>query len=242
MCRPLLPPSDDSANAEASIFNSTTTADHWFASARTLAAAVVDGVGNDLEITGVVHLLAETAVRVGARKGALAGLMAASELIANTGVEFPVPDGSMVLAVCRPLKSTLIAQVGDTSAFGYYPRYTPGLVPLAEGDFAVRCVRPDGEHDPESHTAGCRVTTGSVARATMGTVTLTETHANTVVLTSRGVHGHLSIEDMTQVVNDHRADPAKCAALLVEAAREAGNRDNATALVLTHEESPIEHN
>lgn len=43
---------------------------------------------------------------------------------------------------------------------------------------------------------------------------------------------------MTSIVRQHYTDPTTCAALLVDAARSAGSRDDATALVLTHHPQP----
>jgi PPM family protein phosphatase len=217
--------------------NCDVAADYRFSGNRVLAAAVVDGSGNSLEVADIAFLAAHTAVRVGARKGALAGLLAATELIADPIVEFPKPDGVMVLAVCRPHEPTVIVHVGDCAAFAYDERDSPELRRLTEDHTKGQRMRLHGEPEDEAAKRDRLVTT-SIGRATVGTVFRTETIAPTVVLASDGVHRKLSLEDMTSIVAQHYTEPTRCAELLVDAARSAGSRDDATAVVLTHPTPP----
>lgn len=219
-------------------FNCDVTAAYWFPANGVLAAAVVDGTGNSMEVADVAFLAGHTAVRVGARKGAVPGVLAATELIADPTVEFPKPDGVMALAVCRPNEPVVIAHVGDCAAFAYDDRDNTGLLRLTEDHTKGRRMRLHG--DPEHEAAKRdRIITNSIGRATIGTITLTETGARTVVLVSDGVHRTLSIEDITSIMRERHTEPAMCAGLLVDAARTAGSRDDATALVLTHPAPPV---
>lgn len=61
------------------------------------AVAVVDGMGHGEDVVRLAPLLAETAVRVGAVRGGLAGLLSAGLLLADPGH----PDAVGVLAVTR---------------------------------------------------------------------------------------------------------------------------------------------
>jgi PPM family protein phosphatase len=211
--------------------------DYMFPATGVLAATVVDGTGNSLEVSDIAFLAAHTAVRVGARKGALPGLLAATELIADPTEEIPKPDGVMVLAVCRPNESTAIVHVGDCAAFAFDEHDNVGLRRLTEDHTKGQRMRLHGESENEAAKRD-RIITTSIGRATVGAVSLTETVARTVILASDGVHRTLSIEDMTSIVREHYTDPTTCAALLVDAARSAGSRDDATALVLTHPAPP----
>jgi PPM family protein phosphatase len=113
-------------------FNCDVAADSWFAGSGVRTAAVVDGTHNSQEVADTAFLAAHTAVRVGARKGALPGLLSATELIADPTVEFPKPDGVMVLAVCRPKQPTVIVHVGDCAAFAFDERESTDLRLLTE--------------------------------------------------------------------------------------------------------------
>jgi protein phosphatase len=219
-------------------FNCDTAADYWFPANGVLTAAVVDGTGNSLEVAHIAFLAAHAAVRVGARKGAVPGLLAATELIADPTVEFPKPDGVMVLAVCRPRQPTVIVHVGDCAAFAYDERDNVGLCRLTEDHTKGQRMRLHGHPEDEAAKRD-RIITNSIGRATIGAITLTETSAHTVVLVSDGVHRALSIEDMKAILREHHTEPATCAGLLVDAARSAGSGDDATALVLTHPVPPV---
>lgn len=218
-------------------FNCDTAADYWFPAGGVLAAAVVDGTGSSLDVADVSFLAAHTAVRVGARKGAVPGLLAATELIADPTVEFPKPDGVMVLAVCRPREPKVITHVGDCAAFAYDERDNAGLWRLTEDHTKGQRMRLHGAPEDEAAKRD-RIITGSIGRATVGTITLTETNARTVLLVSDGVHRTLSIQDMAVIVREYHTNPPMCAGLLVDTARQAGSRDDATALVLTDPTPP----
>lgn len=214
-------------------FNCDTAADYWFPSTNVHAAAVVGGTGNNAEVAHVSFLTAHTAVRVGARKGALPGLLAATELVTDPVGEFPKPDGVMALAVCRPHEPTVIVHVGDVAAFAYDADNPDdaGLQRLTEDHTKGQRMRLHGSPEDEAAPRDDIITT-SIGRATVGTVTLTETFAPIVLLCSDGVHRALSMEEMHAVVRTHRATPALCAQALVDTAQSAGTRDDATVLVL----------
>ncbi|WNV86650.1 hypothetical protein [Umezawaea sp. Da 62-37] len=81
-----------------------------------VAAAVVDGIGNNVDGAATMRLVAETAVRIGPARGALAGLLAAAALVEDPGVGV-APDGVAVLALAEPDGPTLLAWVGDSHAY-----------------------------------------------------------------------------------------------------------------------------
>lgn len=107
--------------------NCDVAAYHQYEGTGVLAVAVVDGTGNNEDVAHVAHVCAHTAVRVAARKGAVPGVLAATELIADPAEEFPRPDGVMVPAVCRPGEPVVLAHVGDCSSHNYSGKSTRRL-------------------------------------------------------------------------------------------------------------------
>lgn len=195
-----------------------------------VAAALADGMYSTADVAETAYLAVQVAARVGARKGALAGLLAAAELVAEPTVEFPDPDGALVLAVARPHQPVVITYVGDCRAYGYSDgRLYPLTVDHTKG------VRLRHEGVAESDAARYdSVPTTSFGRATVATVALVETDHPIVVLTTDGVHTVLSHERLEGIVAGYMTTgPAACASALVDAARRASPNDDATAVVLT---------
>jgi PPM family protein phosphatase len=228
-----IPTIDHFSSPGSRLYHCDSTATHTFTPSGVLAGAIVDGTGNSLEVSQVANLMAQTVVRVGARKGALAGLLAATELVADPTCEFPAPDGVGILAVCRPGQPTVIAHVGDCAAFSYDKGDNDGLRRLTEDQTKGQRMRLQGEPEAEAATRD-HIISNSIGRATLGTIRLTETMAQTVILTSDGVHKRLSLKAMSSIVRAHHTDPTICAQELVQNARSAGVRDDASALVLTY--------
>lgn len=196
----------------------------------TMAVSVVDGTGSSKVLSTIVGICAEVAVRVGARKGALAGVMAAAELVEDPAAEFPHLDAVMILAVTRPGQPDVIAHVGDCRAFTFSDdKLTQVTVDHTKGERMRQQGAPDAK-------AACfdNVPITSLARATVGTVALDETFDKVLILTSDGVHDALTPEEFAEIVRAHQDHPDACAKALVEAAAAGEKGDDATAAVIVH--------
>jgi protein phosphatase len=90
------------------------------------------------------------------------------------------------------------------------------------------------DHGEEATPKMEHVVTTSVHTAPTTRYGTTETSATTLVLTTDGIHKTLTDETMTAILRD-ADNPAEA---LVQAAHNAGARDNATAVVLTGAPSP----
>jgi protein phosphatase len=218
-------------------FGCDAAAGYWLAGTDVTAVAVVDGMGSTAAVAEVAPLLARVAVRVGARKTALPGILAATEMLADPTVELPEPDAVLVLAVSRPGEPVVIAHVGDCRAYGWDGSELRRLtVDHTKGER----LRHDGMSDEQARRYD-QVPVTTVARATVGTISLRETFDQVIVLTSDGVHKVVPHERMARIVAEHAtdlhmADPGACARALVDAVHAAGGRDDATAAVLCHPE------
>lgn len=202
---------------------------------QTTAAAVVDGIGHSERVSSVARVLAEVAARVTARRGALAGLLSAGELVADPGAEEePEPDAVAVAAVTVPGDDTTrIAWVGDARAWGwdgtrlhqYSTDQTMGQFLRVHGDVPAEIA--------EHHDAWVRA---SLATAVVATVREAEIPDRLVLLTTDGIHdtvGHAEFEALVRAHEDH---PQALTDALTAAAREGrnGERDDATAIALLH--------
>ncbi|MFD8964407.1 hypothetical protein ACFV0C_05270 [Streptomyces sp. NPDC059568] len=198
----------------------------------TVGAAVIDGIGHGPHTSATVPLLAGTAARISARRGPLAGLLTASELIADAGADGEEADAVAVAARVRPDDGVLVVTwTGDARAYGwdgttlslYTDDHTVGAQLRANG-VALEIAR---KHDNWLRT--------SLARASIGTVYTAGIKDPLVILTSDGVHDQVSHDAMTTLVSAHRDDPQALADALVAAAQpdETGYRDDATAIVIT---------
>ncbi|MFJ2110610.1 hypothetical protein ACIOEX_01555 [Streptomyces sp. NPDC087850] len=214
-------------------FNCDSSAIYSYPVADLTAVAVVDGIGDSAEVAEVAQLAARVAVRVGARKGRVAGLLAAAELYADPGAIVVEPDAVAIVALAEPGEETCVAWVGDCRAWGW------------DGD-RLRQYSTDhtlGEHlrhlgaDPvvtRLRDHWVRVTLG---RAVVATVCQAEIPEPLVILTSDGVHDALDETTIAGLVHAYPDDPGALAEALVAAVRSdptTGYRDDATALVMLH--------
>ncbi|MFZ4237523.1 hypothetical protein ACOZGD_20345 [Streptomyces murinus] len=199
----------------------------------TVGAAVIDGIGHGPHTSVTSPLLAEVAARVSARRGPLAGLLTAAELIADKGADGKEADAVAVAARVIPGDDiTVINWTGDARAYGwngqrlelYTDDHTVGAQLRANG-VALEIAR---EHDNWLRT--------SLARATIGTVYTAGVRDRLVILTTDGVHDQVKPEDMKTLARELEDDPQALAEALVAAARETddGYRDDATAVVIAH--------
>ncbi|MER6911133.1 hypothetical protein ABT354_05595 [Streptomyces sp. NPDC000594] len=214
----------DANNADAvAVFRSETG---------TTAACVVDMVGHAPTAPAVGRLCAETAARVGAQRGALAGLVAAGALVADPGAgEEPEPTGVAVLALASPGEETRLAWVGDCAAYGWdgttlHPRTTPQSM----GEFLR--WNQDLDLAPE-HDNWVRVDLATVVPTNVA-VSSVPASERLVLLVSDGVTDQVPHHLMEDLVRQHATDPRALAQALVDAARAepSGRRDDATVIVL----------
>ncbi|MFH8288412.1 hypothetical protein [Streptomyces sp. NPDC018059] len=199
----------------------------------TVGAAVIDGIGHGPHTSATAPLLAEVAARISARRGPLAGLLTASELIADKHADGKEADAVAVAARAVPDDGiTVVNWTGDARAYGWNGRrlelytddHTVGAQLRANG-VALEVAR---EHDNWLRT--------SLARATIGTVYTAGIRDQLIVLTTDGIHAQIPADLLTGLVRDHEDDPAALAAALVAAAQDDtdGYRDDATAIVILH--------
>ncbi|MEU4798657.1 hypothetical protein [Streptomyces sp. NPDC023327] len=197
----------------------------------TVGAAVIDGIGHGPHTSTTAPLLAEVAARISARRGPLAGLLTASELIADKGADGQEADAVAVAARTVPDDGiTVVNWTGDARAYGWNGRrlelytddHTVGAQLRANG-VALDIAR---EHDNWLRT--------SLARATIGTVYTAGIRDQLIILTTDGIHDQIPTDLLTGLVREYEADPAALAAALAAAAQDDtdGYRDDATAVVI----------
>ncbi len=200
------------------------------ASTGVAVAAIVDGIGNDLDGAATMRLLAESAVRIGATKGALAGVLAAAALVEDPGIHPHMPDGVIVLALTVPGRPTHLAWVGDSHAYTWdgaalHQRTDPHTM----GAY----LRGNGVSDlAPLHDSWVRVT---LSTATVTNVAVTSAPADELVLLLSDGLDSVPHDELEGLTRKHHDNPEALADALVAAARETedGYRDDATALVLT---------
>lgn len=205
------------------------SAARWYRDNRgILAVAVVDGIGDRADVENAAHLIAECAVRVGGKLGILPGFLHASALVSDDAADAPDPDAVMVLAISSPGVPTAVAHVGDCRAYAFDGVHWE----LLTADHTLGAAkRQSGASEIEAAKLDNVVTT-TVARATPGTIAVTETDAYLLVLLSDGVHKRVAADEMASIVENYENDPQRCAHMLVRRAQENGATDNVTAIVM----------
>ncbi|MGW6605704.1 PP2C family protein-serine/threonine phosphatase [Streptomyces sp. NPDC055036] len=215
--------------------NADSYAIHTYEVAELTGAAVVDGIGSTLAVADASRLAAEVAVRVGVRRGGLAGLLAAAELYGDPGALVVEPDGVAVLALAEPGEPTLVYWIGDARAHGFDGK----KLRLYSTDHSMgEFLRHNGgKHLPleqaRLHDNWVRATLG---RAVVASVCQTAIPDKLTLLTSDGVHDHLDIDELDGLVHAYPDDPQGLATALVDTVEAGadGYRDDATAVVLHH--------
>ncbi|MFI2612038.1 hypothetical protein [Kitasatospora sp. NPDC018619] len=192
------------------------------------AVALVDGMGHDPDIVRLAPMLAETAARVGAGRGALAGLLSAGLLVADPG-----PDGVGVLAVLRDDGSAELVWAGDCRAYRWVGG--EGRPLTTDHNFAAyltRAARGAGEVPVSALADVVGVSLGLAVPATTPYVSVPVD--GLLILTSDGVHDQVPADVLEGLVREHQDDPQALADALVASAEPnaAGYRDDATAVVV----------
>ena len=200
------------------------------ASTGVAVAAVVDGIGNDPGGAAIMRLLADCAVRVGATKGALAGVLAAAALVEDPGVGHHMPDGVIVLALAVPGRPTHLAWVGDSHAYSWdgatlHRRTDPHTMGAYLRGNGVADLAP-------LHDSWVRL---SLSTATVTNVAVSAAPADELLLLLSDGLDNVPHDQLEALVRDHHDNPEALADAIVAAARETedGYRDDATAIVLT---------
>ncbi|MFJ2610558.1 hypothetical protein ACIO13_37250 [Streptomyces sp. NPDC087425] len=197
----------------------------------TVGAAVVDGIGHGPHTSATSPLLAETAARYTAHRGALPGILGAALLVADPG-----PDGDEANAVAVTALAddagTHVAWVGDCRAYGWNgTTLTLHTTDQTMGQW-VRIYGPPVEIAAH-YDHWVRV---SLHSATVATTREIEVSDPLVILTSDGVHDQITPDAMETLIREHADDPQALADALVNAARpdDDGYRDDATTIVIHH--------
>ncbi|GAA1308184.1 PP2C family serine/threonine-protein phosphatase [Saccharothrix xinjiangensis] len=209
----------------------------------TTAVALIDGIGSDTDTAHTAGLLAEVAARVGARRGALPGLLAAAELVSSGTADQSRPNAVGALAVTYPDGNTVVAHCGDVRAHSWNGH----TIGLHTTDHTLFELLASHTHDRRLFELLVNLDTAgtvrelddavrtTLARATVASITTSTTHDPLVVLTSDGIHKRLSTDDIALFI-DQNPDPDTLARLLVSAALQgpepAHEFDNATAAVI----------
>ncbi|MFJ9979676.1 hypothetical protein [Streptomyces cyaneofuscatus] len=201
----------------------------------TVGAAVIDGIGHGPRTSATAPLLAETAARVTAHRGALAGILSAGLLVADEGHDGEEAN-AVGIAVLVDEHGTRAAWVGDCDILGWdgtrLRRYS---TPQVMGEW-VRQYGPPVEI-AEHYDDWVRVSLHSATVATVGEVDVPD---KVLLLLSDGAHDQVPADVMEDLAREHHHDPQALANAIVAAARadESGYRDDATAIVITIKETP----
>ncbi|RDI20327.1 PP2C family protein-serine/threonine phosphatase [Lentzea flaviverrucosa] len=206
--------------------------------ASTTAAALIDGIGSTAEVEHTAALLAEVAARVAARRGPVAGLLTAHELISAPGPESPKPNAVGAVAVVYPSdRATVIAHVGDCRVYSM----TGGVLTCHTTDHTVgELLRMVGvaEHHAALHDNWVRT---SIGNATVASIPVVDVVAQRVLLTSDGIHKVLTDDQIAAVMTAFPEDVDQLAhelvAAVLDTARDGEPLDNMTAVVL-HVDTP----
>ncbi|MFD7590867.1 SpoIIE family protein phosphatase [Kitasatospora sp. NPDC059811] len=194
------------------------------------AVALVDGMGHGADIVRLAPMLAETAARVGAVRGALAGLLSAGLLVNDPG-----PDAVGVLAVTRADGSAELVWAGDCRGYRWDGS---GLQPLTTDHnlaaYLTRVAKDAGDVPVAALADFVGVTLGLAVPATVPFVSVPA--GVTLILTTDGIHDSVGQEELEVLVHAHQDSPQDLAEALVAAARAGrdGERDDATAVVMQH--------
>ncbi|MFE5567030.1 PP2C family protein-serine/threonine phosphatase [Amycolatopsis japonica] len=203
------------------------------------AWAVADGIGDHPLSAEAASRAAATAARVAARDGAIAGLLAAAEVL--TGL--PSEDTVMVVAAPLPPSDGAgwdVAWVGDCRAYEYRAE-TDQCVQLTVDHTRgqeLRVALADSYKDRSDELEAYARRSDNIVTSSVGTATSrTVGHATTrwprqrLILTSDGVHKPVPLRSITRAARSF-SDSRACAHKLTIAARYFGGSDNATAMVI----------
>ncbi|MEU3602233.1 hypothetical protein ABZ714_26475 [Streptomyces sp. NPDC006798] len=219
---------------------------HQLPGTGTVAAVIVDGIGNTPKKAAFSRLAAECIARVSARRDPLLGILHGAALnTAPPGTLIP-DDGVAAVAVAAPNRRTAIAWTGDALISGWTGEklvrrstlQTMGTWLRAWGGTAVTLHPSEGPDETVSVDRGALVL-DDLARSTLGrcsidTVPLCFVEDPVLILTSDGAHGQIPHQLMEDLAREHADTPRALADAIVAAAEpdKTGYRDDATAIVM----------
>lgn len=203
------------------------------ASDGTVAAVLVDGIGNSVQIAAGTDRMAWAAARLAAQLDGRSALVTVGRMVADPGVgEEPEPDGPAVVAVAGPDGGAVVHWIGDCRAYGWDgTRLRQWTTDHSMGE----CLRVNGGQALPEYKAHDNWVLSVLSRALPTTVFEVVVEGDElVILTSDGVHDQVPHAELEALVREHSGDPQALAAAIVAAAREDddGYRDDATAIVL----------
>lgn len=186
-----------------------------------LVVALADGVGDRPSAARAARLAAAAAAAVPAAAGPAAALLAAHE-----AVEADSEAGDCVLIVAQPFGSGYrLAWVGDVRAYAWTGR---DLFPLTTDHTLAQYLRDRGTTPTPAMEHQVLTSVRTAGAWEFGLASLAVPAR--LLLTTDGVHKTLTHKAMTDIMRTATTtDPATA---LVTAARNAGTRDNTTAVVV----------
>ncbi|REF00324.1 PP2C family protein-serine/threonine phosphatase [Thermomonospora umbrina] len=198
----------------------------------TTTAAVVEGIGNDPQIADMSHVLAEVIARTAARRGVLAALLTAGEVVADPGVDGDTPDAVAVVAVVKAGEETRIGWCGDSRVYGFDgQRVRQYSTDATVGEQLRRngvALDVAAAHDNWLRTCLSQATIATAFTAYVPPDEL-------VLLCTDGVVDGLPDGVLEDLIGEYADDPKALAEALVAATEPDadGYRDDATVVVLT---------
>ncbi|WP_405674862.1 SpoIIE family protein phosphatase [Streptomyces sp. NBC_01511] len=205
---------------------------HYVPDSLVVAAALIDGIGNSAEVAEFARLAAEVAARVGARRTATIGILAAAELISAPAAAVVEPDGVAVLAIAEPYGHTAIAWTGDSRAYGWDgDTLTQRTTDMTVGEYLRHNGGGPIELLAKAHDNWIR---SSLGRSSIATVHAAACADPLILLTTDGVHDQLPQAELEALVREHQDAPATLADAIVNTVqpKPSGYRDDATVIVL----------
>jgi PPM family protein phosphatase len=190
-----------------------------------MAIAVADGVGDSLDAAWAGQVAADTAVRAGLGGGALEALAEARDVVLSVDPA-GAGDSALVVAVGECRTGWDVAWVGDCRAW----TWADGALEQVTTDHTVaQRLRELGDQPPPPATE--HVLTSSL-RSRLVPDGFVRVPPGPLLLTTDGVHKTLGPAEIEAALRDADARGGDPAEALVAAARRAGARDNAAAVLV----------
>jgi protein phosphatase len=201
----------------------------------TITAAVVDGTGNTGELAELTDAMALVVARVGHRRGGLAALLTAADLIHDTY------DAAVVVVQVDPDARVHTYWIGDCRAWWWTgdelrqltTDHTMGQLLRVSGGQAAASVAATHDHWLRLGLAEATPATVAEVRG-LAVDTATLASGQLVLLTTDGIHAQVQHDHLVDLIRTHGGDVQRLADQLVAAAQPdpKGYRDDATAIVI----------
>ncbi|GGZ44659.1 hypothetical protein GCM10010387_43670 [Streptomyces inusitatus] len=221
-----------------------------------VAAAIVDGIGNNPSVARFSRNAAYAIARTAARRTPLLGILAAAGMATAPPGARAGEDGVAAVAVAHPGRSTVIAWTGDSRVYSL-PTDGDRLIQRStdqtmgewmrnwgDNQFSIDLVtfRPEDGPARTMPMAEAAVLLDDVPRSTlahcsMDTVLMLMVSDPLVVITSDGVHTQLPHGELERLAREYADRPQKLADAIVAAVLAdpvTGYRDDATAIVIAN--------